>query len=484
MGRSLCPSSEGCGHLHGDEKETGSEESSASCKWREGQSAAQDLPQSGSQAKRKRRRKERAGIRPCPRTSSIENSDGSQHVDTDGPTPWPLPGTSTSAQGVCSPTAVLGRGTGGKAVKVHAAGPLSEVSHSAAEDDDPSSFDGGQDAHVGRNVPGFDATPIDIGSMWRTWPHKIFTSATPFGRFYRAQCSKSPRSQCDVAPNADLWPCPLPYHGADLSVKKNGERAAGFRHIVNLQISFLSFLHVGQHKLPPDRVCGPVALTDQQKSMVRRVEELASAWAEQKAFSASDMGRTAAKQERQEEILKKLETFSSSVVQGLSKYQRMSQKVELCRPTAERGKVIGHLQKGNVCTAQRIVADRIKMGKPVFDPTPFLDSECKKLFEEPFCQGINPDSLVDKPPRVRVHASLDEKIKLLRLLNKSGRLVFRKPAEIIEHHGNGLFCCSKEFRCGSFDFGWSTGKSAATHTGQIYTEHGCGYSVVGHSPFR
>lgn len=338
----------------------------------------------------------------------------------------------------------MGRGTGGKAVKVQAAGPLSEVAHSAAEFDDPSSFDGGQDVHVGRNVPGFDASPIDIGSMWRTWPHKIFSSATPFGRYYRAQCSKSPRSQCDVAPNAELWPCPLPYHGADLSVKKNGERTAGFRHIVNLQISYLSFLHVGQHQLPPDRVCGPVALTDQQKSMVRRVEELASAWAEQKAFSASDMGRTAAKQERQEEILKKLECFSSSVVQGLSKYQRMSQKVELCRPTAERGKVIGHLQKSNVCTAQRIVADRIKMeGRPVFDPTPFLDSECKRLFEEPFCQGINPDSLVDKPPRVRVHASLDEKIKLLCLLNKSGRLVFRKPSEIIAHHGNGLFCVPK-----------------------------------------
>ena len=90
------------------------------------------------------------------------------------------------------------------------------------------------------------------------------------------------------------------------------------------------------------------------------------------------------------------------------------------------------------------MASRLKMeGKPVFDPTPFLDDDARKLYEEPFHQnlGLLRDNI--SVPRVRVHADFEQKIQLLRLLNKSGRLGFRKPNELCLGFGNGLFCVPK-----------------------------------------
>eukprot|EP00438_Fugacium_kawagutii_P014515 Skav224400 [mRNA] locus=scaffold2452:244095:248198:- [translate_table: standard] len=156
------------------------------------------------------------------------------------------------------------------------------------------------------------------------------------------------------------------------------------------------------------------------------------------------MGRTASKQERQEEILSRLREFSLETISGLGKYKNLTTSVELPTNKPHRGEVVGHMHQGSVCVAQEIFADRIKMeGKPTFDPRPYLDEDSRILYEHPWCQGITPDSLPTKPPRVRVHANMTEKIKLLKLLNKSGRVIFRKPDEIVNNFGNGLFCVPK-----------------------------------------
>ena len=42
-----------------------------------------------------------------------------------------------------------------------------------------------------------------------------------------------------------------------------------------------------------------------------------------------------------------------------------------------------------------------------------------------------------------MHASLHERISLLKLLQRSGRLVFRSAKEVKVGHGNGLFCVAK-----------------------------------------
>ena len=84
---------------------------------------------------------------------------------------------------------------------------------------------------------------------------------------------------------------------------------------------------------------------------------------------------------------------------------------------------------------------------PSFDPVPFLDESSKNLFVDPWRCEIDPSSFVDPPPRVRVHASMGEKIALLKKLEATGRLGFRRPSEVVERFGNGSVLRTKKHGC-------------------------------------
>ena len=75
-----------------------------------------------------------------------------------------------------------------------------------------------------------------------------------------------------------------------------------------------------------------------------------------------------------------------------------------------------------------------------------MDDVSRELFQSLFHQNIRPDSLLQSPPRVRIHASLQEKLALLQLLNRTGRLGFRRPIEVQPGFGNGLFCVPKSLQ--------------------------------------
>ena len=136
--------------------------------------------------------------------------------------------------------------------------------------------------------------------------------------------------------------------------------------------------------------------------------------------------------------------FCSSVVSGLQKYSGDAGGVTQGCENEDLGQVVGSMNGKNVLAAQQIVASRIKMeGKPVFNPLPFLDDESAKLYQEPFHQGYLDVRDELDPPRVQIHATISERVSLLKLLNKTGRLVFRRRCEIVEGFGNGLFCVAK-----------------------------------------
>jgi len=293
-----------------------------------------------------------------------------------------------------------------------------------------------------RNVPGQYASSVHVNQMWSSWPKTIFRSRTHFSCFYRAQCSKSQRGDTNTA-IFELWPMPLPYHFGGGKNDRSAEDQA-LDSIVNLQVCFLNFLAMGQPSSPPDCICGRRSLNDDQWNVVNRLRRLSKAWTAFSIIAPAEMGRTAAKQERQEQALAALAGFSIDVTSGLSKYGRICRPVSVSNPSSKVGKVVGSVKTGSSCVAQSIVADRIKMeGTPSFDPRPFLPEDSLKLFNNPFVQNIKPEDLPDSPPRVRVHASLKDKLGLLKLLNKTNRLTFRKPCEVHRHFGNGLFCVPK-----------------------------------------
>eukprot|EP00438_Fugacium_kawagutii_P002050 Skav230092 [mRNA] locus=scaffold3264:40338:47439:- [translate_table: standard] len=295
------------------------------------------------------------------------------------------------------------------------------------------------------NIPGAKASTISVPSMWAQWTAHIFEARTPFSSFLRAQYKAE--ASYKMEPTCQTWPMPLPYHGNDLQVGGAvdlDEKA--FRQLLNLQVAKLNFLKMGNFEKPPGRICGPVPLTKTQWTVVERLRKLSHAWFKSADIVAADMGRTAAKQQRQEETLATLLAFTSSCVSDLGKYHvpKQGAGVQTCAPHKKIGKVIGRVSKSDITAAQNIIASRIKMeGSPVFDPLPFLDDDAAKLYEHPFCDNISPEDLSHSAPRVRVHATVKEKIKLLELLDKSGRLAFRAPNEIKAGFGNGLFCVPK-----------------------------------------
>lgn len=293
-----------------------------------------------------------------------------------------------------------------------------------------------------RNVPGANASTLRIHSMWRAWPRIIIRGGSGFSLFFRAQCKKA-KGDGSVHSTASVWPMPLPSWELRFAGSKDHVEES-MLSIIDLQVSFLNFLHLGRPEFPPESICGRKHLNDGQLLVVRRLLRLQGAWKNCGDIPAAALGRTASKQERQEVVLNDLAVVASSDVAGLKKYEKGTCKVNFSRPTTGLGKVVGRVKKADISGAQSIVASRIKMeGRPVFEPGPFLDDTSAELYDKPFCQNIQPEDLPSSPPRVQVHASLHERISLLKLLQRSGRLVFRSAKEVKVGHGNGLFCVAK-----------------------------------------
>eukprot|EP00438_Fugacium_kawagutii_P024606 Skav200074 [mRNA] locus=scaffold838:451933:457558:- [translate_table: standard] len=353
--------------------------------------------------------------------------------------------SSTSAQRPCGSPAIHGRDS---AVEVAAVDPGAPKIDSLANPFDlAEAILNGAPAAIpdSRNVPGYNASSIDIDKMWSKWPSLIYAGNSKFCEFFRAQCNKPQRAKSS-GPTSSLWPMPLPFWKADFRAEACEVYTASLKKLVNLQVSYLNFLYLGSPKSPPDEVCGSSKLNARQLEAVERFLRLSKGWSQHELITADTLGRTAAKQERQEEILGALQTFSSNVVGGLRKYGKTSHRVQTAKVYDDDrlGHVVGFIPQDGGCVAQSIIASRIKMeGKPEFNPEPFLDPVSRKLYTEPFHQSIDPCDLPEPPPRVRVHATLKEKLDLLALLHDSGRLVFRSAKEIVPMHGNGLFCVPK-----------------------------------------
>lgn len=178
------------------------------------------------------------------------------------------------------------------------------------------------------HVPGFNASNLNIQSMWRVWGRHVLKAGTSFSSFWRALHSNAEglKEQAHTAPD---WPMPLPYYNVKActpSEDVNAEELA-LRSVINLQVGFLNFLCLGKCKYAPRRICGKVSLTANQAAIVKRLRRLNGAWSKHEIITAAKLGRTAAKQERQEAVLAKLQTLAESVVGGLGKYGRRVSKV-------------------------------------------------------------------------------------------------------------------------------------------------------------
>ena len=161
---------------------------------------------------------------------------------------------------------------------------------------------------------------------------------------------------------------------------------------------------------------------------MKRFECFLDAWFELGVLSATDMGRTAGEIEDLEIALQKLKQLNSG---NSSPYQGSISE-------------LGRLGGSKVGAFKPVESERLQFrGFPDFDPTPFLDARSKEIYEHPFEHSIDPDEFMGEVPRVRVHCSREERLKLYQLLDKSKRIKLFTEEQVSDKFGSGVFAVLK-----------------------------------------
>lgn len=77
-----------------------------------------------------------------------------------------------------------------------------------------------------------------------------------------------------------------------------------------------------------------------------------------------------------------------------------------------------------------------------------MSDEIRQLYDHPLKDAETMIQQGVSPPRVLFHASFREKIAVLELLERTGRLGFRSVQSVYEKYGIGLFCVPKDLDVG------------------------------------
>ena len=221
---------------------------------------------------------------------------------------------------------------------------------------------------------------------------------------------------------------PLPYPEVFNANPKSLTQSDLKKLVVSVQIGVLNYLNLGRPPRAPSRCHrgGPLSL--QQWEVVKRFECFLDAWFQLGTLSASDMGRTAGKVEDLERALQQLQQLSDAS----------------CSPQQGRSPELGRLHGTKVGTFKHVEADRLQFrGFPEFDPRPFLDAYSREIYEHPFDHAIDPEDFMGKIPRVRVHCTREERLKLYQLLDKSRRVKLFTSDQVRERFGSGVFAVLK-----------------------------------------
>ena len=302
-------------------------------------------------------------------------------------------------------------------------------------------------------VPGASASRVSSVCLWSSMPRWLLSSSLPLASFLRSLLSDVPAQEI---PGTSPWPMPLPY---PLVMKKGKIRTPRRRRalciIVNLMTAALSFLACGRPSAPPPEVRGG-KLSGEQRGIVRRLE----AWAKVLVDLRIDcvtMGRAAAKVESMEKQVRALERVSAELLQNSAAgYGRPLKR----RPATSSshyenfrefsGEIKGSedpprfLDKGDEVVAKSIEVSRVQLkGQPSFCPPPYLDAESASHYEDPWRWMLSPAEVVDRPPRTRVFARPNEKMKLFSLLDQGKRLAIFDAEIALPDYSNGLFAVIK-----------------------------------------
>ena len=327
-------------------------------------------------------------------------------------------------------------------------------------------------------VPGAGATTVDASVIWSFLPRWLLGEAAPFASFFRGLVSIAPARGAPAT--ASAFPMPLPY--PKLYKRRARGRASRTRRAeqqaVNLVVAMLSWLSLGSPAHCPGWLAAGTPLTGEQRGVARRLEAVVRVIARHPPVKFEDMGRAAARVETLEGSLHCLSDIAAKFGLLRDSYGRQAADLDGARSgsplpgtssseqlpgeTASLGRgrpdlmpevaeayaagpdaefLQGLFLSGETeFVAKDLEAHRLKLtGRPSFNPLPHLDLEAAAHYENPFAFMKDPSEVSEKLPRPRFRASREEKLKVLDLLDKTGRLTFHPARDVLPAYTNGLF---------------------------------------------
>ena len=217
----------------------------------------------------------------------------------------------------------------------------------------------------------------------------------------------------------------------------------------------LKFLYSQQPRSATSLLHSRQRLIGKQWKVIRHWEDLAAAWFVSE-LGPEDMSRTATKVETLEETLQAL-LKQAHFRHGHSEryFAPRASPDKPGDPQRMRGSDLWlNAPSDGMTTFKPVDASRLTFaGLPKFDPWPFLDPEGRGIFEDPLGCRMATEDFTGPKPKLRVHCSRTEKVKLFDLLDSTSRLRLHK---LTPQFGSGLFAVTKDLERDSWTPGGRT----------------------------
>ena len=244
-----------------------------------------------------------------------------------------------------------------------------------------------------------------------------------------------------------LWPMPFPLAEVHLRRYRGDSEEAQWKLGVNFMVLVLNWLAMGEKLAEVGHIALGVRQNGQQREVTLRLASFVRAWNSHAPVTSEAMGRSAAKVESIEEVIRSLEEASTQPARELRSYlgKVSSGKVGDWGQCGHPGAVVGQLRGGVDHVAKDVEPERYKFyGRPDFEASEYLDEENRDRYLHPLDHARMMDPDDPTLPRVKVRGSRKNQLKLLEVLDQTGRLALLTSKEVEKGFENGLFSIPKD----------------------------------------
>ena len=293
-------------------------------------------------------------------------------------------------------------------------------------------------------IPGAAAPVVSGQGLFHSLMRSLFRSGCRLGYFAKSFAAQRFHDHTGQTAEACLFPMPLPYPEVFKKRAASGDEGVALKKFVVMAVIVLNYLHLHRPRTISSALRPQQRLGKRQWEGVRVLESYARAWIEVSPIGPEEMGRTAAKVESMEEVIIQLETIAAHISGHNNYFHEPGREDQEGDPKRSQGRISSRVEQGGMTTFKEIDSKRLSfVGRPSFDPTPYLDTRSQKIFQDPLStrDSIGPNTR--KPPRLRVHCPKSEKIRLFQLLDSTDRLAIHRAEEVTPLYGSGLFSVTK-----------------------------------------